>query len=508
LFFVGVIFYCFELEFDFMRRFLVFSVLLVFFVSFGSADVFYEVESDEDDVEVNTTLRVDCDVEGSNCPVNRWRLNWSLPSDSEVLSIRDSIGEIEDYNVRDKNLSIVSNSGGRRSSETINIQYRVFRDAEEIHKGLYKRNLDLPGFRGEKTSGVVSNPDLVSGWMGRGFDTSYTEDNMSFTGTGSSSLRINFGRGNETEYYSFFGGNPDNTSLAYEVSVGMTGLVQGFDRFPVALMNPSEYNGSVVGWSSGEYVAGSFRMRDNLEDDFLPVLAHETVHGLNERELNWDSTSSTWFDEGAAKYVESMMNFHLNGREKTRKLFGESTTYTEDRNGQRYRVTAPSAGNPDRLWKYYQDNEDFMKDWNPRDFPDERSFGYAYSELIIRNYVSRENGSLRELYNRINPQETVGSNEEKWMLLSEELDLTPCKYESRERFDQCLEDVNQHDYKIYRAENVTPSTQQINLRPIKVRETSEKERFQTGKSLTELENFFNNLQSLWSGLIEWLSNLF
>lgn len=491
-----------------MRRFLVFSVLLVFFVSFGSADVFYEIDSDEGDVMVNTTLELSCDVEKSNCPVNRWRLDWSMPSGSKVVSVSDSYGSIEDYSIEDGDLSIVSNSGSRRSSETINIQYRVFRDAEEIHRGLYKRNLNLPGFRGERTSGVVSNPDLVSGWMGKGFDTSYTEDNMSFTGTGSSSLRINFGRGNETGYYSFFGVNPDNTSLAYEVSVGMTGLIQGFDRFPVALMSPEEYNDSVVGWSSGEYVAGSFRMRNNLEDNFLPVLAHETVHGLNERELNWDSTSSTWFDEGTAKYVESMMNLHLKGREKTRKLFGENTTYTENRDGQRYRVTAPSAGDPDRLWKYYQDNGDFMKDWNPRNFPDERAFGYAYSELIIRNYVARENGSLRELYNRINPQKTVESNEEKWLLLSEELDLTPCKYESRKRFNQCLEDVNQHDYEIYRAENVTPSTQQINLTPIEVRELPENERFRTGKSLNGLENFFKDLQSLWSGLTQWLSNLF
>jgi hypothetical protein len=234
-------------------------------------------------------------------------------------------------------------------------------------------------------------------------------------------------------------------------------------------MSPEDYSGSVVGWSSGEYVGGSFRMRDNLEDNFLPVLAHETVHGLNERELKWDSSSSTWFDEGTAKYVESMLNLHLQGKDRTRKLFGGNTTYTESRNGDLYRVTSPSAGDPERLWQYYQSDQDFMKNWNPSDFPDERSFGYAYSELVIRNYVARENGSLRKLYGKVRPRNEISSNEEKWNHISQEIDLTPCKYESRSRFDKCLEEINQYDYSVYRAENVTVSDRNV-LKSIDIKE--------------------------------------
>ena len=457
-----------------MRKSFLLTVLLIVFFSPALGEVFYQIDADRSSVDMNTTLELECSAGTGSCPVNRWRLAWDIPNNAEIISIRDSIAEIEDYTMEGSQVSLKTNSGSQRTTETVKIQLEIDESAEEIHKGLYKRKLDLAGFSGEKTSGIISNPDIISGWMGRRFTTSYTDNNMSFTGTGSTSLRINFGKGNKTKYYTFFGGNPDNTSLAYEVSVGMTGLKQGFERFPVALMNPDNYEDSVVGWSAGEYVGGSFRMRKNLEDDFLPVLAHETVHGLNERELKWDDSSSTWLDEGTAKYIESMVNLHLKGKERTRNLFGEDTTYTEKRNGTRYKITAPSSGDPQMLWSYYQEDRDFMKEWNPHNFPDERSFGYAYSELIIRNYVVNQNRSLRELYQKINPQREVTSNQEKWDLVSKHLDLTPCKYDSRGRFDRCLERINQHDYQIYRAENISKSENRITVTPLEIKEREKK----------------------------------
>jgi len=451
-----------------VRKFFLITAFTLICFSTASAEVFYEIDANKSSVNMNTTLELECDETSDNCPVNRWNLNWNIPQDAEVITIEDSYGEIEEYSVRNDYVSIKTNSGERRTSETVKIQMKLDRKAEHIHKGLYKRNINLAGFKDDETTGYLHNPDLISGWTGRGFLASYGKSNMTFKGTGSTSIRVNFGNGNRTEYYEFFRGSPKDTELAYEVSVGMTGLVQDFERFPVALMNPDNYEESVVGWSAGEYVAGSFRMRDDLEDQFLPVLAHETVHGLNERELKWDQTTSTWLDEGTSRYVESMVNMHLKGKDRTRKLFGEETTYTETRNGTRYRITAPSSGDPDRLWSYYQGEDDFMKKWNPHDFPEERSFGYAYSELIIRNHVAREDGSLRELYRKLNPSGKVDSNQEKWDLMSQYLDLTPCKYESREKFDECLKQINEYDYEVYRAENITKDSNAIKLTPLEV----------------------------------------
>lgn len=460
-----------------MKKYLTLALLSIVFLSIASGDVYYEIDAGDDSVRMNTTLELECDTADENCPVNRWRLTWDLPEGSDLISIEDSLGEVDDYTKDGDQVSLRTNRGDRRDSETVRIRVEIDGKAEEIHKGLFKRKLNLAGFSDQETRGIVRNPELISGWTGKGFETSYSEKQMNFTGEGSTSVRINFGKGHKTEYYEFFGDKPSNTSLAYEVSVGMTGLTQGFERFPVAVMDKNDYDGSVVQWSAGEYVGGSFRMRKSLEDDFLPVLAHETVHGLNERKLKWDTTSSTWLDEGTSKYVETLVNLHLKGKQRTRKLFGENTTYTVSRNGTRYRVTAPSSGDPERLWNYYQNDREFMKNWNPRDYPDERSFGYAYSELIIRNHIARENNTLRELYRQMDFNRRIESNQEKWNLLSRYLDLKPCNYNSREKFNSCLQEINSYDYYIFRAQNISRKKGKVSLEPIEIKEIEDETLF-------------------------------
>lgn len=93
-----------------------------------------------------------------------------------------------------------------------------------------------------------------------------------------------------------------------------------------------------------------------------------------------------------------------------------------------------------------------MKYWSPEG--PNREFGYAYSELVIRNYVMR-NGSLTQLYDSV--EENANSDQQKWEMLSRHMDLTPCKYDSRDIFEECLERVNEYDYPIYRAENINKS---------------------------------------------------
>ena len=434
------------------------------------AEVFHGMQAEENSMQLNTTLELDCSQTSSDCPVNSWRLSWSLPENAEVLSVRDSYGNITDYELDDGQLDISTNSGPPREKETVRIQSNSSSNAEEVHAGLYKRRVSLAGLPNETTRGVIQNPGIVSGWTSGEFNESFSTDEMRFRGRGSTNLRINFGKGAETSHYEFFGGTRENTSLAYEISAGMTGLTKPFKRFPVALMPKNEYEGSVTSWSSGEYVGGSFRMREDLGDRFLPVLVHETVHGLNDRQLKWDRTSSTWFDEGSAKYVESMTTRYIKGKDRTRNLFSDETTYYDMRNGTRYEVTLPSSGDPDRLWMYYQNNRSFMKNWNPRGYDSNRDFGYAYSELVIRNYVVNRNKSLREVYKYLDPGRVITGNSEKWSFYSGIMDLEPCNYESKQRFEECLETINEHDYSVYRVENFTRGGDQIELKPVEIRE--------------------------------------
>jgi hypothetical protein len=452
-------------------------LLMIMAVTMAAGQVSHQIHAGVDEARINSTVKLSCERESSNCPVNRWRLTWNLPEDAEVVSIEDSLGEIEDYETEGSQVSITTNSGDSRTSETVKIRMKIDRDAEEIYDGLYKRSFSLAGFKGEDAFGSLRNDNLLSGWTSHGFETAYSDEYLNFTGTGSVSIRTKFGEGQETEYYEFFGGEPpQDTDLAYEVSVGTTGIVQGFKRFPVASMDSKTFNDTVAEWSAGEYIGGSIKIREDLEkDDFLPVLAHETVHGLNDRYMNWDRTKSSYIEEGTGKYVEYLMKRKLEGPSRVGNLFGEPVKYEEERNGKDYIITLPSSGSKERLWEYYQQDRDYMKTWNPMDYPERRDFGYAYSQLIIRNYVARMDGSMSDIYTRVDPEETLESAEEKWGLYGSFMDMTPCKYDDRDRFNECLDEINEYEYRVLRATEIDRGASSISVEQIKVPNRTEKD---------------------------------
>ncbi|MFB6208156.1 MAG: hypothetical protein ABEJ69_02305 [Candidatus Nanohaloarchaea archaeon] len=433
-----------------MRRKILLLFLILFAVQAAAGQVNYVLDSDADQVVVNTSVKLGCDGE---CP-GRWDLSWSRPKNAEIVSITARRGEVTDYEITGDRLSIRTRGSGG-NPEIIDMSFRVTRDAEEIHQGLYKRELSLPALSGERTQGILYQEELISGWASFGFGTSYTNTTMKFRGNGSLILRWKFGNGTETEYFQFFGGSHEGTDVAYEVPVGTMGFYQEFKRFPVAVLPDEKYNRTVNRWSAGEYVGGVIRIRESLEDDFVPVLAHEVVHGLNDRELKWDATSSTYFDEGVGKYIEFLVHRKLYNEsvidKKPAELFGEPVRYDPDPTDRTY-YTIPSKGDKDRLWQYYQENRSFMKNWAAfSSEPPNRGFGYAYSELMIRNYIVHQNGSLRGLYRELNVTREVKDPDVKWSIYSEHMDMTPCKYGSREKFNACLEEINHYNYPTYSA---------------------------------------------------------
>lgn len=448
-------------------------ILMIFFTASALGQVQYSIDAGTENVEVNSTVLLQCDSTSQNCPVNNWRLQeWRLPEDTEILGVEDSIGEINDYTVNNRRLSFQTNTGDRRTSERVKIRYRIDREAEEVYRGLKKRQFSLPGFQGRESFGKIEMDDLISGRTGYGFETAYGKDHFNFSGTGPVNIRLKAGQGNKTDYYDFFGKTPqEDQSLAYEIPVAMTGQVQNFERFPVAVINPEGFDDYSGNWVAGEYIGGSIKLRENLGDSFTPVLAHETVHGLNDRKLNWDQTSSSYMDEGTAKYVEHLVKMQMQGRDRVPQLFGEEVSYMKHKDGKRYRVTLPSQGDRDKLWSYYRNDEDFMKNWNPLDFSNERGFGYAYSELIIRNHVVHENGSLQDVY-RTEPGETVNTNTEKWSIYSNNFDLKPCNYSQRTRFDNCLDEINSYNYSIYRATDIDREGNTIKIEDIQIPENT------------------------------------
>lgn len=432
-----------------MKKLLILAAV-VFLGSAVSGQVTYSIDAGVDQAEINTTAVVECNEDSSSCPVNSWSLQWNIPENSVVRNISDSQGEVDSYERTGDVLEILTNTGPPRTSEKIHIDIVDGSNAEEITDNFYRRSISLSGFSGKSNSGEASADSLLSSRITRDFRKSYDDNSVVFSGSGAGNIRLNFGNGAEKQYYSFFG-TERNGSLAYRVAVGTTGLRQSYRLIPVAVLDRDEYNDQVFSWSEGEYGSGVIKLRQGLGEDFQPVLAEETVHAFNDDALSFDSSSSTWLDEGLAGYVQSMVRRSLEGAERSRTLFGDETSYTIRENGSRYRITKPSKGDREVLWNYYDENRSFMRHWSPGEVePDVRSFGYAYSELIVKNSVSNNN-SIRELYRDIETDEKLESNEEKWSYYSQYLDLTPCRFEDRERFDRCLDRVNSYDYRVLSA---------------------------------------------------------
>lgn len=462
-----------------MKRFLLLSLFLLLASSASANQVYYEMNVTEDAIDMNTSIKLECE---DDCPTN-WQLSWTLPKDAQVLGVSNEGEEIEEYTVENGGIVVTSNPDGRRDPETFLIQMRVEREAEEVYDGLYQREFSLRSFKGAETTGVVHVEDFLSGWTGYGVETSIEGDNLSFRSEGPLNLRVKSGEGYENEYYEFFGDEPENTSIAFTVPVGTTGEQLKFQKLPVAIMPGWIFNETVSPWSAGEYVSGSAKMREGIEDDFLPVLAHETVHALNDRKLKWDQTRSSYFEEGTSRYVEFLVRKKLygEGRIKTpsREVFGESVRFDPDPDDNYY-STIPPKGSADRLWNYYREDKEYMKVWTPFEASKvTRPFGYAYSELIIRNHVAREGGSVRELYSNLSVDREISDPQKKWDVFSEYIDLTPCKFESRDRFNRCLEEINDYNYTVYSAEPGISSNNQLNIQSLEVPDREKPKRNET-----------------------------
>ena len=466
----------------------------------GSAEVFHDLDASRSEYTLNTTIQLESDN-----PINQWSLTWSVPEGSEVVYVRDSAGP-SDYDRVGNNLEITTSSGPARRTETVRVVSRLDAEADDIHAGLWERKISLPGLRGENTSGNVETENLISWKTGYGFRSARSDNGFSFRGTGPVTVSFKAGEGNTTRHFQFFGRRAESAEDAFGVAAGTTGLRPRFDRFPVAVLPGAKYNRTVNDWSQGEYVNGRIRIRQGLEQDFVPVLAHEVVHGLNDRRLVWDQTRSTYLDEGTSSYIENLLreaSYRESGTTPPGRLFGTERRYDPEESDRTY-LEIPARGKADRLWSYYQNNRSFMKTWNTQN-PDTRRFGYAYSELMVRKHVA-DGGSLKDIYQDLDPGREVIEPVKKWGILSQRMDMKPCDYDTRERFNQCLERIRDHDYSFSRA---TPSPSNTSLAVERVRmpeppETETPTAPDRSNRTQDSSNAASALGDLLDGLFRWL----
>lgn len=454
-----------------MKNKLVYLIILTTILAgFTAGDIYYEIDASKEDIRMNSTIKMECDSMDKNCPVNTWTLKLNKPPNSTVEDVKSSLGEVNRYDVEDSEITIETRSEKPSESVNILVNYRIDQKAEKIGNGLFYHKIGLPGFQGERNYGEIRAEEMLHADISHGFKSSLQDDVFRFSGEGPANANLNFGQGFETDYYEFFGEQPERTEKAYEISAGILGFHHRYDKLPTVVFENKEYNRSVNEWSRGQYTRGRLLIREDLGDDFLPILAHETVHALNDEKLEWDKTDSSYFDEGTSKYVEALVRRTEidNTNEPVREIFGEDVSYTEERDGRKYKITLPSKGEQNQLWQYYQEDLEFMKIWNAES--ENRAFGYAYSELITRNHIVNEDGSIRELYKQLDRQEKINSPREKWSYYSKYLDMTPCKYDSRDRFEECLNNINEYDYPIYTAQPAKRPSSSLDIDEINISE--------------------------------------
>lgn len=419
------------------------AVIILFLLPLASSQVYYDVELDEESVDINTSIVSEC---STNCP----GLQWRTPEEAEIIKVKDDRGDI-DY-TKQNNVIEIPGEVTTRNNRTIRIEAVVETPAEEIYNGLYTRSLSLPSFEDKQTQGLLKNDNIISGTVRPDFETSFKQEKVEFDGKGPGNAEINFGEGNTTEYYKIFGEDIEEIDTAFRVAIGTTEIESEYKYFAVALMPEHKYEANFDSWSAGTYSSGVIALRENLEDQLLPVTAHETVHALNHHKLEWDETDSAYFDEGVAEYSEFLMTKKLYSKEERTtgpgELFGDEKRYDDPEDQRRY-YKVPPRGDREDLWEYYRNDKEFMKEWSPN--KGDRDLGYPYSQLIVRYYV-KNNGSLAELYESM-PSESIDSYEEKWDFFSKHMEMEPCNYDERERFESCLEQINSFEYEVNTADH-------------------------------------------------------
>ncbi len=477
-------------------RFLLLVLILLLLVGVGGAITTYNITVDGDTAYMNVTFELYSSLgeDGEPRKINYWETTWSTPPNTEIRSISDSQGELTEYSFNGETLRFKTNSGPRRSKEVINLQLAVNDVIEERYNGLDLVRLRLSGFPDrrddvpdEQTQVTVETTNrLLSESHSYGFNHTLDRHSATYKGDGPLNLHLALGDGDaEYDNYVLFGeGNLTGADELYWLVPAITGMGvtaprPAMNKHPVIVLPDEQYDENVDTWSSGQYRTGGliFLRASTAENEDLPaILLHEVMHAYNEHALEWTNEGLGWFDEGTAKYVEYLVKHEKNLRYA--ELFGEDVTWTgpcEDSAG-RCRYTLSPRGTPDQLWNYYRQESDFMYTWTPSGSAttEERRFGYAFSELLIRNYIRNNGGdSLHPVYTDLvsmqrDPDASVMVETEQ-VLDSLDADFTPC-YDpdaaSRQDFESCLDTVNDMEPPVPETVTVDDTTHHITIDPI------------------------------------------
>lgn len=460
-------------------------VLILLLIPPANALTFYNITPKGKDALVNVTFTLEADQR-----YDVWQITWELPQQTEVLYIKDERGLITSYSIDNELLKFETNSL-RSNKRTINLNLLVKNAISDDFAPLYKLQLSLPGFTNQETIANVYFPNIISGDASYGF-TEYYEDNFAqFVGNESLDLIIFYSfSGRDYEHYILFGpGDLSQADELFSLIPNITGAKVPFKKFPVVVLSDQEFDAKIKYWGSGTHMRGGVIVmkKSAMNNPYnTSIIIHETVHGFNAKALKWAQVNVTWFDEGIASFMEYLVNQKFNLRQS--ELFGKSLYFTQD--GKRF--IQKSRGNKEDLWNYYKNRQDFMFLWNT-DNAATRDFGYAFSELVIRDVV-KKNGleKLNEAYKEFKKiNKSVTSIDEFNDIILKTLDhnFRPCYYLDRSLFNKCLDEINNQKITIIGFNDVYPEE---TILPVTVPEFNET--IQNEETINEVKDFLSDLK--------------
>ncbi|MDY6770650.1 MAG: hypothetical protein SV186_01690 [Candidatus Nanohaloarchaea archaeon] len=471
------------------------SVLLLTTVAAGA--VSYEISVHDDTAYVNVSFELYAPDQA-----NYFTTNWQVGAGATVIRVRDRQGELRRveeveqdmtgvYDREGRRLEISTHSGDARQSATVEVRYRYPVNSQAWKEGLRVVDLQLPGFPDrfeqfdeEQTYVQVNVTEPIIGLAESfGFRSSFTNRTATFQGTGPVNIRVTYSnRDGRYEHFIMFGdANLSHADEVYPLANQVTGRAVDFRKIPVVILSDEQYTRHLDAWSAGRYRRGGLvfiRKNQVDENDFAGLVMHEVMHAFNAKPLNWVQTNSSMFDEGTSKYVEFLVN-EKRGHHQA-EIFGQEVTWTAQcRDSERTcRYTLDPRGTPEDLWNYYQQGRDFMTAWSPSEEGQIRSglslrtFGYAYAELLIRNYIRKNSpAKLHDVYDDLMAVEEPADTASAYRSTLRRVlgtGLEPCHAPTEESVRQCLENVHSFMPNIPTNVVIDGRTENITFRKVEV----------------------------------------
>jgi hypothetical protein len=367
-----------------------------------------------------------------------------VPENSKILSLKDDKGIITGYSLNEDTLIFETNPY-RSKSKTVYLELLVEDAVKNTFKQLNNLELSLTAIPNKDTIVDIHLPHIISGDSSFGFTEYFGDEFAQFVGKGPINFNIFYSfSGEQYKHYVLFGDyDIQIADDLFDTIPSIIGVNIPFKRFPIVILSDTNFENSIRAWGSGTHLRGGLiviKESAMQSPNNVSIILHETTHGFNAKVLKWSQVNVTWFDEGTATFIEYLTNNKLNVKQG--ELFGKDIVLTQ--NNRRYILH--SRGNKNDLWEYYNNNESFMREWNP-EVAETRSFGYAFSELMIRDAVEKKGVDfLKDIYKKLSViNYTVNSSKDHNSIILSAMkhNFKPCYSEDKNQFDSCLEMINE-----------------------------------------------------------------